>query len=154
MARLRAVVRAIDRALLDRIERASRDSVGHALFTITRFDSAALEVERVHSSNPLAFPIGGRKQKRDTEISRRILLRGETLVCEGDAEIAAIFDDHALIQSLGLHSSINVPVLSSDGSCVGVVNFLMTDDRVTAARLTAASAIAADTDLAAALVAR
>ena len=147
-------MRAIDRALLDRIERASRDSVGHALFTITRFDPATLEVERVHSSNPSTYPIGGRKQKRDTEFSRRILLRGETVVCEGDAGIAALFDDHALIRSLGLHSSINVPVLSSDGSCVGVVNFLMTDDHVTAARLTAASAIAANADLAAALIAR
>ena len=149
-----ACVRAIERALLDRIESASRDAVGHALFTITRFDPAALEVERVHSSNPLAYPIGGRKQKRDTEFSRRILLRGETVVCEGDAEIAALFDDHALIRSLGLHSSINVPVLSYDGSCIGVVNFLMADDRVTAARLTAATAIAADANLAAALMAR
>ena len=147
-------MRAVDGALLDRIERVSLDSVGHALFTITRFDPATLEVERVHSSNPSAYPVGGRKQKRDTEFSRRILLHAETMVCEGDAEIAAIFDDHALIRSLGLHSSINVPVLSRDGSCVGVVNFLMTEDHVTAARLTAASAIAADADLAAALIAR
>jgi hypothetical protein len=145
---------AIDRALLDRIEGASRDAVGHALFTITRFDPSTLEVERVHSSNPIAYPIGGRKQKRDTEFSRRILLCGETMVCEGDIEIAAIFDDHALIGSLGLHSSINVPVLSNDGSCVGVVNFLMAEDRVSAARLAAASAIAADADLAAALMTR
>ena len=145
---------AVDRTLFDRIERASRDSVGHALFTITRFDPATLEVERVHSSNPIAYPIGGRKQKRDTEFSRRILLRGDTMVCEGDAEIAAMFDDHALIRSLALHSSINVPVLSSDRTCVGVVNFLMAEDRVSAARLTTASAIAADSDLAAALIAR
>ena len=80
--------------LFDRIERASRSSVGHALFTITRFDPTTLEVERVHSSNRVAYPIGGRKQKRDTEFSRRILLRGETVVCEGDAGIAALFDDH------------------------------------------------------------
>ena len=139
--------------VFDRLERASRNSVGHALFTITRFDPATLEVERVHSSNPVAYPVGGRKQKRDTEFSRRILLRGETLICEGDDEIASIFDDHALIRSLGLRSSINVPVRGRDGRCVGVVNFLMTNDRVSAAQIEAASSIAADTDLAIALLA-
>ena len=137
--------------LFDRLERASREAVGHALFTITRFDPATLEVERVHSSNPVAYPVGGRKQKRDTEFSRRILLRGETLVCEGDDEIASVFDDHAHIRSLGLRSSINVPVLSRDRSCIGVVNFLMTSDRVSAAQIDAASVIAADADLAVAI---
>ena len=140
--------------LFDRLERASRESVGHALFTITRFDPATLEVERVHSSNPVAYPVGGRKQKRDTEFSRRILLRGEMLVCEGDAGIVAIFDDHAHIRSLGLHSSINVPVLSANGTCVGVVNFLMANEHVNAVQRQAASAIAADEALAATLIAR
>ena len=141
--------------LFDRLERASREAVGHALFTITRFDPATLEVERVHSSNPVAYPIGGRKQKRDTEFSRRILLRGEALICEGDDEIASIFDDHALIGSLGLHSSINVPVLSNRamaGSCIGVVNFLMANASVSAAQIEAAFALAADAGLAAALL--
>src|SRR5213595_2580527 len=37
--------------------------IGHRLFTIMRVHEAAMEVERIHSSNKVAYPMGGRKQK-------------------------------------------------------------------------------------------
>ena len=37
--------------------------LGHKLLTVMRHVAATAEVERVYSSNPRAYPVGGRKQK-------------------------------------------------------------------------------------------
>ena len=140
------------RAVFERIERESAALIGHRLFTVTAFDAATMQVQRVYSSNPAVYPLGGRKPKRDTEFGRRVLVEGRTLVCEGDAEIARIFDDHPTIIGLGLHSSINAPVLDERG-CVGVLNFLMPALRVTAAQTRCARQCAAERDVIDALVA-
>lgn len=112
-----------------RIARESQPTVGYLLFTVTWFDAVAMEVRRVYSSNPLAYPVGGRKAKRDTAWGRHVLIDGRSLICEGDEAIARMFDDHRAIRGLGLHSAINAPVLS-EGKCVGVLNFLMAGDKV------------------------
>lgn len=132
------------RAVFERVAREAASSIGHALFTVTRVDAATMQVERVHSSNPSAYPVGGRKAKRDTEFARRVLSAGEPLVCEGDAAIARIFDDHRTIRGLGLHASINAPVAAEGGRIVGVLNFLLTGGRVTPEQLQAACAFARD----------
>jgi hypothetical protein len=38
----------------------------HKLLTIMRHVAATAEVERIYSSNPRAYPVGGRKQKQGT----------------------------------------------------------------------------------------
>jgi hypothetical protein len=40
--------------------------LGHKLLTIMRHVGATAEVERIYSSNPRAYPVGGRKQKQGT----------------------------------------------------------------------------------------
>jgi GAF domain-containing protein len=42
---------------------------------------------------------------------------------EGDAILVEVFDDHALIASLGLHAVVNVPLLAG-GRCVATFNVL------------------------------
>ena len=98
-------------AVFERVDNEAADVIGHQLFTVTAFDAATMQVERVYSSDPRAYPVGGRKPKRDTEFGRRVLVDGQPLICEGDAEIVRIFDDHETIGALGLHSSINAPVV-------------------------------------------
>src|SRR4051812_27901933 len=98
---------AMDRDVFDRIEREAAFKIAQQLFTVTLFDASAMQVQRVYSSNAAAYPVGGRKPKRDTEFGRRVLVGGEAVVCEGDAAIERFFDDHATIRALGLHSSIN-----------------------------------------------
>lgn len=139
------------RAVFERIGREATASIGNELFTVTAFDAETMQVRRVHSSNPAAYPVGGRKPKRDTQFGRQVLIDGQPLICEGDAAIAGIFEDHATIRGLGLHSSINAPVLV-EGRCIGVLNFLMSSDRVTAGQLRAACALASDPGVIAALV--
>ena len=136
--------------MFERIESEASVAIGCSLFTVTAFDAAEMQVRRMYSTNPSAYPLGGRKPKQDTEFGRRVLVAGEPLICEGDAAIAAIFDDHQTIRSLGLHSSINAPVLDRC-SCIGVLNFLMASSAVTADQLRAACAFARDASVIAAL---
>src|SRR3954454_5239044 len=109
--------------LLRAVERVGRRTIGQALFTVMRFDERAMEVERLYSSDRAAYPVGGRKQKRDTAWRRHVLLEKHVFVGEGAEAIRAAFDDHDRILGLGLLSVINVPVVFA-GECRGTVNFL------------------------------
>ncbi|MBV8534691.1 MAG: GAF domain-containing protein [Alphaproteobacteria bacterium] len=119
------------------IATAAADAMGCALFTVMRFDAAAGEVERLHSTNAEAYPVGGRKAKRDTPWATQVLGERRVFVGAGDAAIRGAFDDHEKIRSLGLHSIINVPVVVAD-TCVGTVNFLMFRDIVAPADIAVA----------------
>jgi GAF domain-containing protein len=84
--------------------------IGHLLFTIMRVHEAAMEVERVHSSNTAAYPVGGRKTKRGTPWSKVVLDKGEVFVARTPDEVREAFDDYRLIFSLGVGSIMNVPI--------------------------------------------
>lgn len=114
----------------------------HRLFTVTRSLHETMEVERVYSSNPAAYPVGGRKQKRDTEWGAAVLDRGEPLICHGPADIERVFADHALILSLGIGGMINVPVLFG-GRSVATMNVSHAGDRFGPADLSALRTVAA-----------
>ena len=85
-------------------------TIGHLLFTILRVHEAGTEVERVHSSNTAAYPVGGRKTKQGTAWSRVVLDQGEVFVARTPEEVRNTFGDHALIFSLGIGSIMNVPI--------------------------------------------
>lgn len=118
-------------ALLGAIARIAESVVGAALVTAMRFDEDAMAVERVFSSDPRAYPVGGRKRKRDTAWGRHVLIERRQFVGEGEAAIRAAFDDHAVILGLGLRAAINSPVVFG-GRCLGTLNVLTRRDRVTA----------------------
>ena len=95
---------------------------GWKLFTAMRY-LASGEVERVHTSNPDAYPLTGRKPRRDTPWSRQVLVRGEPYYANDAAGIRVAFEDADKILGLGLGAVINVPV--KDGERVlGTLNFL------------------------------
>jgi hypothetical protein len=116
-------------AALAIIERARQRLLGDGLLTVNANLSpdatgdAAVELQRVWSSNPVTYPVAGRKRKPLTPWSRRVLREGRVFLGEGDAAIAAAFDDHAVIAGLGLHAIVNTPVLQQ-GRCVATVNVL------------------------------
>ncbi len=85
-------------------------AIGHRLFTLMRFHEATMEVERVHSSNTRAYPVGGRKPKRGTPWGQVVLDQGEVFIARDADEVRRAFDDHALIFSLGIESIMNVPI--------------------------------------------
>lgn len=95
---------------------------GWKLFTAMRYLPGG-EVERVHTSNPGAYPLAGRKPRRDTPWSRQVLLRGEPYYANDAAGIRAAFEDAEKIIGLGLGAVINVPVKDGD-RVLGTLNFL------------------------------
>jgi GAF domain-containing protein len=126
---------------LGAIERVGAATIGQALFTVMRFDEATMEVERLYSSDPQAYPVGGRKRKRHTAWGAQVLTGRRVFVGEGEEAIRAAFDDHPLILGLGLRSVINVPVVVAD-RCYGTLNFLcergsLSQEDVATARLLA-----------------
>ncbi len=108
-------------ALFRAIEDVAMRRVDAGLVTMMRHDAVASTVERLYSSNPQAYPVGGKKAKRDTAWGRKVLTEHRVLVSAGDAGLRESFDDHATIIGLGLHSCVNVPLVS-DGQCVGTLN--------------------------------
>ena len=84
---------------------------------------ASGEVERVHTSDPVAYPLGGRKPRRDTPWSRQVLVRGEPYYANDAAGIRFAFEDADKILGLGLGAVINVPVKNAD-RVLGTLNFL------------------------------
>ncbi len=95
--------------------------IGHKLFTLMRVHEAASQVERIYSSNPTAYPVGGRKEKRGTPWSRAVLERGEVFVARNADEVRDAFSDHELIASLGIGSIMNIP-LAYGGRRLGTMN--------------------------------
>jgi len=122
-------------------DRAACTLIGRALFTVMAFDAPAMEVQRVYSSNPDAYPPGGRKRKRDTPWGRHVLERGLPFRGAGPEDIRAHFDDHALILRLGLESVMNVPVRVC-GETIGTMNLLRAAARFTERDLAAAQVLA------------
>lgn len=102
---------------------AAQATVGHGLFTVMRLHRDAMEVERLYSSQPDAYPPGGRKPKKDTAWTTQVLKRGKPYFGTGPNAIRSAFNDHATILALGLDCVINVPVVRDD-VVVGTVNCL------------------------------
>lgn len=94
---------------------------GHKLFTVMRLLGDGNEVERIYSSNPAAYPVGGRKQKQDTSWGQIVLNEGKPFIARNEDELRAAFPDHELILSLGIGSIMNIPVMFK-GRCVGTMN--------------------------------
>jgi len=95
---------------------------GWKLFTAMRYLPSG-EVERVHTSNPEAYPLAGRKPRRDTPWSRQVLVRGEPYYANDEAGIRFAFEDAEKILGLGLGAVINVPVKVGE-RVLGTLNFL------------------------------
>jgi hypothetical protein len=113
------------------VESLSSEVIGHTLFTIMRFDAAASEVERVYSSNPAVYPVGGRKQKKNTPWAQRVLGEGRVFRATDRDAVRQAFDDHETIFGLGIGSMLNVPIAFA-GRCFGTMNLSNVDGWFTA----------------------
>ncbi|MEZ5854104.1 MAG: hypothetical protein R3D67_04935 [Hyphomicrobiaceae bacterium] len=92
-------------------------------YTMFRYLHASGEVERIHSSDPKAYPVGGRKRTQDYPQSQAILAKGEVYIAKDEADIRETYRDADLILSIGVTSIMNVPVRLM-GKNVGAINVL------------------------------
>jgi hypothetical protein len=104
-------------------DRLARELTGQQLCTAMVFDRHSMTVQRIYSSRPSEYPVGGRKPKRDTDWGRQVLLEGRRFEGEGETAIQAHFADHQVILGLGLRSIVNLPILVGR-ACVGTLNLL------------------------------
>ena len=117
-----AVAEAPNMALWQALD-AAAGRVGYDLLTVMRFHPETWEVERLHSTDPEAYPPGGRKAKRETAWGALVLGKGEPYRGSGEAAIRWAFDDAETILGLGLIQVLNMPV-RIEGLTVGTVNLL------------------------------
>ncbi|WP_108660180.1 GAF domain-containing protein [Acuticoccus kandeliae] len=103
------------------LERLTHRLVGHKLFTLLYVDGD--EVARVYSSRPDEYPVAGRKPMAKTPWGDLVMTGQKPYLGADKAGIRWAFFDHALIESMGLGSVINIPVLY-DGACIGTMNIL------------------------------
>lgn len=103
------------------LEQATAELVGHKLFTLLYVDGQ--DVARVYSSRPAEYPVSGRKTMGETPWGN-LVLKGRRPYLGRDRDgIRWAFFDHALIESMGLGSVINIPILY-DGETIGTMNLL------------------------------
>ncbi|HEX2547479.1 MAG TPA: GAF domain-containing protein [Ramlibacter sp.] len=106
----------------------------HSLCTVNRLDAQQLRLTRVYSSNPVAYPPGGSKDKRGTPWGQQVLVERRVFVGEGTDAIRASFDDHEAIARLQLRSIVNVPVVFK-AQCLGTLNLVMQGEKVAATQV-------------------
>ena len=109
------------------VEAGLRDLIGHRLFTLLALSPSGAEVERFYSSDPDAYPLTGRKTVGDTPWGRLVLDGKQPYLGRNAADIRWAFGDHELIESLGLRSVINIPILQT-GKLLGTMNLLDAED--------------------------
>lgn len=106
----------------DESYRALHAATGGRLFTVTVLDRAAGLARRVYTSHPDTYPVSGTKPIQHNDWTRQVIDNGEVFVANTVEEFARYFPDHALIQSLGCGSAMNIPII--DGEVIGTVNIL------------------------------
>jgi GAF domain-containing protein len=118
----------------------TRDVVGVKLFTVMTHDSRTGMAGRVYSNMPEAYPVSGTKPANETDWSRQVIREKRTFVANDIEGIAAVFDDHELIRSLGCESVINVPIVVG-GRVLGTINCLHESGFYTKEKVEAAEAL-------------
>ena len=96
---------------------------GHRLFTALLYHGPEGGTERYYSSNPDAYPVGGRKPPNPSPWSRQLFDEAKPYIGYDADDIREVFFDHELIVSLGCESIINIPV-AHKGRVLGTLNVL------------------------------
>jgi hypothetical protein len=115
--------------------------MGGRLFTITVQDPAAGVVRRAYSSHPDVYPVSGTKPLQHDRWSLQVLVQGECFVANTTEEFSDVFPDHALINSLGCHAAMTIPVFDGE-TVIGTINLLDVEGFYTEDRRLALEALA------------
>jgi len=106
---------------LDLLGRLYRDHVGYGMMTIILFNRAAGYGRRVWSSRHDTHPPGANKAILQSDWIDLVLERGQVFVADTVAEFRPHYGDWELLQSMGLLSGANFPVIVN-GVTIGSVN--------------------------------
>jgi hypothetical protein len=109
-------------------------TVGAKLFTYMTVDMEAEVARRAYTSDPANYPTSGTKPIRYDSWFDIVHKQRQYFVANTIADIAKVFPDYELIDSLGCQSVVNLPVVIG-GKLVGTVNMLDVDGYYTPERV-------------------
>jgi hypothetical protein len=109
-------------------------TVGAKLFTFMTVDMEAEVARRAYTSDAVNYPTSGTKPIRYDSWFDIVHKERKYFVANTIADIAKVFPDHELINSLGCQSVVNIPVVIG-GELVGTVNMLDVDGYYTPERV-------------------
>ena len=109
-------------------------TVGAKLFTYMTVDMEAEVARRAYTSDPQNYPTSGTKPIRYDRWFDIVHKQRQYFVANTIADIAKVFPDYGLINSLGCQSVVNMPVVIG-GELVGTVNMLDVDGYYTPERV-------------------
>jgi len=98
-------------------------NAGAIIFTCSTFDSVTQQAMRIYTNQPGEYPVSGLKNVVENRWTRHVLDQGQTFVANETGGFADVFPDYELINSLGCHSVVNMPIIIS-GKVLGTVNLL------------------------------
>ena len=128
-------------------------TVGAKLFTYMTVDMAAEVARRAYTSDPKSYPTSGTKPIRYDSWFDIVHKERRYFVANTIIDIAKVFSDHELIDSLGCQSVVNMPVVLG-GELVGTVNMLDVEGHYTPERVQVIREVVAVPAKLAAMVAR
>ncbi|MFM9940742.1 MAG: hypothetical protein ACKVP7_14760 [Hyphomicrobiaceae bacterium] len=109
------------RQILIGVEALAKKVLGYKGCTMFRYIHETQEVERIHSSDLVAYPVGGRKQIAAYPVNQAVLARGEIYVAADREAVKGTYKDFEKIFALGVTSIMNVPVRLA-GRNIGAMN--------------------------------
>lgn len=118
---------------LQQVDRCRRLLVPGSIFSIqqnvtTAQDPAGEILLRRFYSSEARYPVNGGKRKTHTPWTDILFRRGRVFVGEGEAALAAAFDDFEQMRAAGLRSVVNVPLLQG-ALCFATFNVFGTCER-------------------------
>ena len=128
-------------------------TVGAKLFTYMSVDMEAEVARRAYTSDPKSYPTSGTKPIRYDSWFDIVHKERRYFVANTIIDIAKVFSDHELIDSLGCQSVVNMPVVLG-GELVGTVNMLDVEGHYTPERVQVIREVVAVPAKLAAMVAR
>jgi GAF domain-containing protein len=109
-------------------------TVGAKLFTYMSVDIAAELARRAYTSDPKNYPTSGTKPIRYDSWFDIVHKQRQYFVANTIEDIAKVFPDYELINSLGCQSVVNMPVVIG-GELIGTVNMLDVEGHYTPERV-------------------
>ena len=131
----------------------TEQTVGVKLFTFMNVDMQAEVARRAYTSDPENYPTSGTKPIRYDSWFDIVHKERRYFVANTITDIAKVFPDYELIDSLGCQSVVNMPVVLG-GELVGTVNMLDVEGYYTPERVADIREVLAVPAKLAALVAR
>ena len=122
------------------LETLTRKLIGAKLFTIMTVDMKNELARRAYTSDPVSYPASGTKPIRYDSWFDIVHTERRSFVANTIDEIAKVFADYELIDSLGCQSVVNIPV-EVGGELLGTVNCLDVAHHYTPERVAASEVL-------------